>query len=265
VARKAAPPGRSMKPDSMERRLFLSYGLKITGVFLCGQLLSLTSVRKVQGALQGVAVIGNYPYTPHYAMVVRQDKCIGCRQCLKVCRSVNSVPSYGYRNAVLERGNPADENIEFLPVVCNQCNRPPCVKVCPTKATYKDKKNGIVMMDDRLCIGCEACMTACPYNARYYNDEHKAVDKCDFCFKTRLAGKTGEPACVAICPTKVFVFGDLNDKDTEVYKTVHSSDTTLWVLRPERGTMPNVFYITEEHGRLAGLASLAAGLPSRNR
>ena len=233
------------EPDSMLRRQFLGYGLKITGILLGGSLLSLTSIRRVNSALEGIGVVGSYPFTPHYTMLVRQQRCIGCNKCTEACASTNQVPAYGYRNLVLKKDGPTGtgaEQSEFLPILCNQCNRPPCVKVCPTKATYKSKKNGIVMIDGKLCIGCKACMASCPYSARYFKKENNSVDKCDFCFQARLEQGNPVPACVEICPTKVFIFGDLNDQESEVYKEIHAQEGTILVLRPEVGTMPNVFY-----------------------
>lgn len=237
--------GDDGQPDSILRRQFLGYGLKITGIFLGGSLLSLMTVRRVNSALQGIGVVGSYPFASHYAMLIRQHKCIGCNKCTEACASANKVPAYGYRNLVLKKDGSAGTAAgggEFLPILCNQCNRPPCVKVCPTKATYKDKKNGIVMMDTKLCIGCKACMASCPYSARYFKKESMAVDKCDFCFQARLAQGNTLPACVEVCPTGVFVFGDLNDQESEVHKHIHAPEGTVWVLRPEIGTMPNVFY-----------------------
>jgi protein NrfC len=161
--------------------------------------------------------------------------------------NTNNVPSYGYRNTILSRkktGIASSKFIrEFLPVLCNQCNRPPCVRACPTKATYKDKKNGIVMMKESLCIGCKACMTSCPYNARYFNREKQAVDKCDFCYRRRLQNGETNTACAEICPTDTLYFGDLSDQKSEFYKLLHKPEQTILVLRPESGTMPNVFYL----------------------
>jgi protein NrfC len=165
---------------------------------------------------------------------------------MEACVKTNRVPSYGYRITVLGRKTKTSggrQELEFLPVLCNHCNRPPCVRVCPTKATYKDKKTGIVMMDESLCIGCKACMASCPYNARYFKRESKSVDKCDFCFREHLnIGKTS-PACVEACPADVMVFGNLADQESEVYKLLHKPDQAILVLRPESGNMPNVFYL----------------------
>ena len=174
---------------SDERRRFLKLGLVVTGVFASGSVLSLTSAKNVYGALES-GYLKRYPYKPHYSMVMRQDRCIDCERCKEACKKTNHVPDYGYRTTILERElviGPEEKQREFMPVLCNHCNRPPCVRVCPTKATYKDKKTGIVMMNYKKCIGCKTCMAACPYNARYFHEERRAIDKCNFCFDTRLS------------------------------------------------------------------------------
>jgi protein NrfC len=86
-------------------------------------------------------------------------------------------------------------------------------------------------------------MAACPYNARYFKEENRAVDKCNFCFDTRLSKGETQTACAAACPAGVRIFGDLTDYDSEAYKLVHQPEKTVWVLRPETGAMPNVFYM----------------------
>ena len=233
---------------SEERRQFMKFGLAITGVFVGGSILSVTSAANVQGALINKPVHpAKYPYSPHYTMVIRQNFCIDCEQCLDACRITNNVPIYGYRTLILERriphaqGQPAHA---FMPILCNQCNEPHCVRGCPTGATYKDKTNGIVMMEGKKCIGCKTCMAACPYNARYFKEEDRAIDKCNFCFDTKLKASGGKiTACCASCPAGVRVFGDLTDPTTPAYKLIHTSGNEFWVLRPEAGTMPNIFYI----------------------
>jgi protein NrfC len=230
-----------------ERRHFLGLGLKVTGVLFGGAVLSLLPTQEARSELLAASVVGTYPYQPHYAMIVYKDRCIDCERCIEACAQTNNVPSYGFRNTILSRkimGMAASKIIrEFLPVMCNQCNRPPCVRVCPTKATYKDKKNGIVMMKESLCIGCKACMTACPYNARYYNREIQAVDKCDFCYRRRLQNGETTTACAEACPADVLVFGDMSDQKSKFYDLLHKPDQTILVLRPESGSMPNVFYL----------------------
>jgi protein NrfC len=86
-------------------------------------------------------------------------------------------------------------------------------------------------------------MAACPYNARYFKEETRAVDKCDFCLQSRLSKGEKNPACVEACPADVRVFGNLADPESRVFQLVHAPDTMVWVHRPETGAVPNVFYI----------------------
>ncbi len=234
---------------SKERRTFLKAGLAVTGVFMGGTVLSLTSAENVQAKAEEAASSGaSFPYSPHYSMVMRQNRCVDCELCKEACVKTNNVPSYGFRTTILETykiTGPSEKERLFMPVLCNHCNRPPCVRVCPTRATYKDKKTGIVMMNIKKCIGCKTCMAACPYNARYFNEETRAIDKCNFCYDTRLSKGKKDTACVAACPAKVRVFGDLADTSSEVYKLVHSADKVVWVLRPETGALPNVYYMND--------------------
>lgn len=233
---------------SEERRRFLRFGLAVTGVFVGGTVLSLTSARNAESAMGPVPESGKFPYSPHYTMVMRQNRCIDCERCMEACVKTNNVPSYGYRTTILQQereiGKGEKERV-FMPVLCNHCNRPPCVRVCPTTATYKDKKTGIVMMDYKRCIGCKTCMAACPYNARYFKEENRAVDKCNFCFDTRISKGESKTACSAACPAGVRIFGDLTDYSSEAYKLIHKPEKVVWVLRPETGAMPNVFYMND--------------------
>lgn len=233
----------------LERRTFLRAGFAITGLFLGGSVLSLTTIRKAHaGILDNFSGAAKHQYKPHYSMVMRQNLCIDCERCMVACVKTNHVPEYGYRTIILEQKrniSPKEQETVFIPVLCNQCNEPPCVRVCPTKATYKNETNGIIVMDSKKCIGCKTCMAACPYNARYYNEEKRAVDKCDFCLESRLTQGKTDTACVEACPAHVRIFGDLSDPESHVYKLVHRPETTVWVLRPETGALPNVFYMND--------------------
>ncbi|MCS7278510.1 MAG: 4Fe-4S dicluster domain-containing protein [Thermodesulfobacteriaceae bacterium] len=229
-------------PDE-ERREFLKIGLIITGVFAGGSLLSVVS-KVAEGLATPEELKNNYPYKPHYSMVFKIDLCIDCERCVEACNLTNQVPDYGWRTMILERysSKAVDQKRIFLPILCNHCNHPPCVIACPTKATIKDSQTGIVKMVSYKCIGCKTCMTACPYNARYFNEERHAVDKCDFCWEKRLSKGITPTACVEACPAGVRIFGDLSDPLSEVYRLVHQLGKPVWVLKPETGAKPNVFY-----------------------
>jgi molybdopterin-containing oxidoreductase family iron-sulfur binding subunit len=146
-----------------------------------------------------------------------------------------------------------------LPVLCNHCEDPPCVAACPTGASFK-WEDGIVDIDHDLCVGCRACMMACPYTNRYFNDQpahyfaegatayEKArterhqpnvVMKCNFCRDRVRAGKL--PACVANCPTVARYFGDLDDPASEVSTLIR--ERSGFTLHPEIGTGPSVYYL----------------------
>jgi protein NrfC len=167
--------------SSQERRDFLKMGLAITGMFAGGTLFSAVSTFSRAHASDFAK---KYPYKPHYSMVMQQSRCIDCERCVQACKETNHVPdAHGaYRTTILEKETPdaLGGKREFIPVLCNQCNLPQCTRVCPTKATYKDKKTGIVLMDIKKCIGCLTCQEGCPYNARYFDEHRHAVDKCNF-------------------------------------------------------------------------------------
>jgi protein NrfC len=143
----------------MERRAFLKMGLVVTGVFAGGRILSVTSnVSEVFAS--GRDFVEQYPYTPHYSMVIRQGLCIDCELCIQACKETNSIPDYGYRTRILTKvvNDAIGRKREFIPILCNHCNDAPCTRACPTRATYKNKENGIVMMESKKCIGCKMCI-----------------------------------------------------------------------------------------------------------
>lgn len=230
---------------AMERRRFLKMGFAVTGVYLSGNMLSLISTLG-EAKAAGSALPGQYPYSPHYAMVIRQSLCIDCRKCVVSCDETNNVPAKAYRTRILTkkyRSPHRGELVEFIPVLCNQCNDAPCVRACPTRATYKDPITGIVRMENKKCIGCKTCLLACPYDARFFNYDSRAVDKCDFCWEQRLSKGEEQTACSLSCPTSARTFGNLSDPDNIVFKLVHQIEEEVWVLRPETYAKPNVFYM----------------------
>lgn len=177
----------------------------------------------------------------HFVMVLDLRKCIGCQACTSVCKVENEVPEEQYRTFVTEAelGTFPDVRKAFLPQLCNHCLEPACVPVCPTGATFK-REDGIVVVDNEVCWGCGYCISACPYDKRYFNERTKTADKCNFC-----AGRVDKglmPACVETCIGGARVFGDINDKNSEVYKLMSNFPTT--VLKEDQGTTPQVFYIS---------------------
>ena len=186
------------------------------------------------------------PGTPHYGMVFDQNKCVGCRDCRIACNETNKLPK-GVTRLLLElqddkiegkRGYAADRR--YVRVSCQQCSDAPCVTVCPTGAAHRDPKTGIVTMYADKCVGCKYCIVACPYNARFINEETKVADNCDFCLHTRLE-KGQQPACVEACKCDALVFGDLNDPNSYINKLLAVKDSVR--IRPELGTEPSLRYI----------------------
>jgi len=196
------------------------------------------------------------------------------QRCIEACDKVHNVPHINnpkheikwiwketYEHAFPGQGTEdkyLSEKIKHMPflVLCNHCDNPPCVRVCPTKATFK-RKDGIVMMDMHRCIGCRFCMAACPYGARSFNwrdprpfikeeNENRefptrtkgVVEKCTLCYE-RLA-KGLKPACVEASKGGL-IFGDLDDPNSEVRKVLSSHYS--FRRKPELGTRPSVYYI----------------------
>lgn len=177
---------------------------------------------------------------PRYAMVIDLRRCIGCHSCSVACKSENAVPLSVWRTwvKVIEKGKYPNVSISFLPSLCNNCENPICVTVCPVNASYK-REDGIVMIDPHRCIGCKYCMAVCPYDVRYVNPLKKYVQKCFWCNHRVEAGL--EPACVETCVGGARYFGDINDPKSEVSRLL--AKNPVQVLKPELGTDPQVYYI----------------------
>ena len=174
-----------------------------------------------------------------YAMAVDTKKCVGCNACVIACKTENGVPVHHFRDWVEEElsGEYPNLFLEIRSQRCNQCSKPACVNVCPTGASQVSD-GGIVLVDKRKCIGCKACITACPYNARYVHPKGY-VDKCTFCL--HRVRKSLPPACVATCPTSSLIFGDMDDGDSELSKVLRSRKYK--VNRPESGCGPNLYFL----------------------
>lgn len=171
-----------------------------------------------------------------FAMFIDVDKCYGCYACVVACAHENNVPIGVYRTWI-ERYVKEDGTPVYVPKQCNHCDNPSCVDVCPVKATYVNE-DGIVLVDDDLCIGCGACIQNCPYGARFYNPIKGVADKCTFCVHRIYSDML--PACVEACPTGARVFGELADEESEVSKLIRSNNVQQ--LKPWTGNDPQIFY-----------------------
>ena len=176
----------------------------------------------------------------NYGFVIDNRSCIGCHACTVACKSEHDVPIGVNRTHVkyIEKGTFPNSSREFSVHRCNHCEDAPCVTICPTTALFT-RPDGIVDFDDARCIGCKACMQACPYDALYIDPNQGTAAKCNYCVH-RLENSY-EPACVIVCPTEAIISGDLDDPASKIAQLVASHDTT--VRKPESGAKPNVFYI----------------------
>ena len=212
----------------------------------------------------------------NWGMVVDTRKCKEhCTDCIDACHIAHNVPDLGnpkdevkwiwnehYEHAFPGRHNEyLAEDVEHRPfmVLCNHCDNPPCVRLCPVQATFK-RPDGIVAMDYHRCIGCRCCMAACPYGARSFNWKDPrpyvaeidpefptrakgVVEKCNFCAEklAKGGGEDNKPYCVEACKEKALIFGDMNDPESEPRKILREHYTIR--RKPELGTRPQVFYI----------------------
>jgi Fe-S-cluster-containing dehydrogenase component/formate-dependent nitrite reductase membrane component NrfD len=187
-----------------------------------------------------------------WAKVVDHHRCIGCHACSTACKSENQVPIGAYRTYVkaVDVGRFPQARRAFQVTRCNQCAEPPCVPACPTAAMHQ-RPDGIVDFDKRVCIGCKACIAACPYDAIFINPEDGSAEKCNFCAQRLDIGL--EPACVVVCPTEAIVVGDLNDPSSRVGEVVGRD--VVAVRRPEKKTQPKLFYRGAHQATLDPLAA----------
>ncbi len=184
---------------------------------------------------------------PNYGFAIDLRKCIGCHACSIACKSEHEIPVGVHRCWVktVEKGSFPDTSRFFLPVLCNQCDDAPCVSICPTNTLFK-RRDGIVDFNSDSCIGCRACMAACPYDQIFIDPNTKTAEKCNFC-ANRVENKL-QPACVSVCPTECRIFGDLDDPDSEVAQILQREATM--VRRPDKGTKPKIFYIGAEESAI---------------
>ena len=212
---------------------------------------------------------------PRWVFLIDVAKCVGCGLCVSACKLENDVPydtnasftwierylttkdgdllidspkagrdgytstkvdlgASGYR----EVGKEAVEKAFFVPKVCNHCETPPCVQVCPVGATYR-APDGVVLVDQKWCIGCGYCIMACPYGARFFHPQDHTAVKCTFCYHRITKGL--KTACVQACPFGARQFGNLHDPNDPVTKVILSQP--VQALKEDYGTRPQAFYL----------------------
>ena len=200
-----------------------------------------------------------------FAFVVDITNCIGCGACCVADKSEFQVPDGNYRtwveryviddqdnvfvdapNGGLDGYTTPREDITnsvrdtfFVPKLCNMCEKPSCVQVCPVGATFRSE-DGFVLVDELRCVGCSYCVQACPYSVRFIHPTRKTAEKCTWCYHRVRQGML--PACVDACPTHARKFGDLNDPDSEVYRLLHEPHV-ISVLKPDMGNKPSLHYL----------------------
>ena len=203
-----------------------------------------------------------------YAMVIDLKRCTGCFACVMACKVEHQTPPKVFWAKVLrsERGKYPVVTRQPIPVLCMHCKEPECEKVCPTGATKK-RDDGIVIVDNKICVGCRYCVVACPYGARYFvpkwtdyftgkdqpsskyaeyarkkwlaENDKGVVTKCTFCVERVEKGR--KPACVDACPAEARTFGDLDDTSSEVSQLIKKRKG--FRLQEELGTDPSVYYL----------------------
>ena len=178
-----------------------------------------------------------------YGFAIDHRTCIGCHACTVACKTEHDIPVGQFRTWVkyVDSGTFPDSTRDFGVMRCNHCTDAPCIEICPTNALFK-REDGIVDFDSDVCIGCKACMQACPYDAIYIDKDTNTAAKCNFCAHRVDNGL--EPACVTVCPTESIWIGDLDDPDSGISRLVASNDTLTRA--PEQHTGPNVHYVGAE-------------------
>jgi Fe-S-cluster-containing dehydrogenase component len=204
------------------------------------------------------------PFDHHWGMGIDIDKCIGCGRCAAACKLENNVPQQPFffrtwveRYRIFEKDetiidspngaingfhSEAEEGKNlirtfFVPKICNHCENPPCVQVCPVGATFTTP-DGVTLVDGDYCIGCRYCIQACPYGARFLHPETRVAEKCTFCYHRITQGLS--PACVEVCPTQARIFGELKKKSSPLVRFMRMNKVN--VLKPALNTEPKVYY-----------------------
>ncbi|MFV1966666.1 MAG: 4Fe-4S dicluster domain-containing protein [Pirellulaceae bacterium] len=193
---------------------------------------------------------------PNFGFLIDNRKCIGCHACTVACKSEHEVPIGVDRTWVkyIEKGVFPNNRRLFTVMRCNHCDAAPCVSICPVTSLYR-RDDGVVDFNSDRCIGCKACMQACPYDALHIDPETDTVAKCNFCTHRLEAGL--EPSCVVVCPEQAIVGGDLDNSRSEISRLIERHP--VQVRKPEKGTRPKLVYIDADVASLVPARTEAGG------
>ena len=241
----------SNKPQKSSRRQFLALAAGTTGATLLAPGVFLNQVAQAKSDADEASK------KVRWGMLIDTNKCAsGCDDCVNACASENGwntqtdteETKVQWMRKVDLKGKKTGREVS-LPVMCQHCEKPPCVDVCPTGASFK-RDDGIVLVDKHTCIGCRYCMMACPYKARSFvhspvefHDDYMprgmgTVESCTFC--VHLVDKDQSPACVSSCKEDAILFGDLNDKTTKISKLIAKVQSRQ--IRADLRTEPGIHY-----------------------
>ncbi len=184
---------------------------------------------------------------PTLGFLIDNRKCIGCHACTIACKSEHQVPLGVDRTWVkyVEKGEFPHNRRLFTVMRCNHCDQAPCVTICPVASLYR-RDDGVVDFHSDRCIGCKACMQACPYDALHIDPLSGTAAKCNFCTHRLEAGL--EPSCVVVCPEQAIVCGDLDEAESPLSRLIERHP--VQVRKPEKGTRPKLFYIDADEAAL---------------
>src|ERR1017187_2131842 len=239
--------------DGLSRRGFLAISAATLGGVMLAPGIRLIEIAAARAPEQAVSK------QVRWGLLIDTNKCLpGCDDCVKACATENGIKDTGHPRTdaqwirKVELKDMRTGHTNSVPVMCQHCEHPPCVDVCPTGASFK-RADGIVLVDKHICIGCRYCMMACPYKARSFVHEpiedqkpyaprgKGTVESCTLCVHRVDEGRI--PACVEACNDTAggaILFGDLNDPSSEIAKRVAAYRTTR--IRADLGTDPGVLY-----------------------